>query len=134
MPGAQLIHAQFLDALSRKYTPEYDIYTAPHPVLANRTSMPGPTTPRRYRKKRNQHPNISTAGLRRMARRGGVKRIGTHVYPEIRNIMREFIETTIQDALRFTQHGNRKTVMAADIIYALKLRGRTLYGFDTVGR
>ena len=36
----------------------------------------------------------------------------------------------IQDATAHTDHARRKTVTAMDIVYALKRRGRTLYGFD----
>ena len=86
--------------------------------------MPGPATPKRHRgKRKRQHQGISTPGLRRLARRGGVKRVCAHVYPEIRGLMREFIETTIQDAQRYTQHAYRKTIVVDDILYALKLRG-----------
>ena len=35
----------------------------------------------------------------------------------------------IGDAIVYTTHANRKTVLAMDIIYALKRQGKTVYGF-----
>ena len=39
------------------------------------------------------------------------------------------ISLNILDAVTYTEHAKRKTVTAMDVVYALKLQGRTLYGF-----
>ena len=72
---------------------------------------------------------ISKPAIRRLARRGGVKRISGLVYEETREVLKEFLMMVIQDATAYTEHARRKTVTAMDIVYALKRRGRTLYGF-----
>ena len=73
---------------------------------------------------------ISKPAIRRLARRGGVKRISGLVYEETREVLKEFLMMVIQDATAYTEHARRKTVTAMDTVYALKRRGRTLYGFD----
>uniref|UniRef100_A0A1I8P6C4 Histone H4 n=1 Tax=Stomoxys calcitrans TaxID=35570 RepID=A0A1I8P6C4_STOCA len=68
-------------------------------------------------------------GIRRLARRGGVKRISGLIYEETRGVLKVFLENVIRDAVTYTEHAKRKTVTAMDVVYALKRQGRTLYGF-----
>ena len=88
---------------------------------------------------------ITKPAIRRLARRGGVKRISGLIYEETRgvlkvhisllqrcfarSIMQVFLENVIRDAVTYTEHAKRKTVTAMDVVYALKRQGRTLYGF-----
>jgi len=72
---------------------------------------------------------ISKPAIRRLARRGGVKRISGFIYEETRNVLTQFLRNLIQDAVVYTEHANRKTVSALDIVYALKRQGKTIYGF-----
>ncbi len=69
------------------------------------------------------------AAIRRLARRGGVKRISGLIYEETRGVLKVFLENVIRDAVTYTEHARRKTVTALDVVYALKRQGRTLYGF-----
>ena len=71
---------------------------------------------------------ITKNDIRRLARRGGVKRIWGLVYEETRTVLRGFLEDIIRDAVLYTEHARRKTVSPADVIYALKRNGRHLYG------
>jgi histone H4 len=73
---------------------------------------------------------ITKPAIRRLARRGGIKRIAGSVYEETRCALKEFLDKVIRDAVTYTEHDQRKTVTAMDIVHALKRRGRTLYGFD----
>ena len=45
------------------------------------------------------------------------------------SLFRVFLENIIRDSVTYTEHACRKTVMASDVVYALKRQGRTLYGF-----
>ena len=72
---------------------------------------------------------ISNLAIRRLARRGGVKRISELIYDETRIILRAFIEKVLKGVIVYTEHANRKTVTSWDIIYALKSQGRCLYGY-----
>jgi histone H4 len=94
--------------------------------------------------------------IRRLARRGGVKRISGLIYEETRGVLKLFLESAlllirpwcvahcwpvqlpltsffrpdvIRDSVTYTEHSKRKTVTALDVVYALKRQGRTLYGF-----
>ena len=72
---------------------------------------------------------ITKPAIRRLARRGGVKRISALIYDETRTVLKTFLENVIRDAVTYTEHARRKTVTALDVVYALKRQGRTLYGF-----
>ncbi|CAG9318193.1 unnamed protein product [Blepharisma stoltei] len=72
---------------------------------------------------------ITKPAIRRLARRGGVKRLSGLVYDETRNVLKVFLESVVRDAVTYTEHARRKTVTALDVVYALKRQGRTLYGF-----
>eukprot|EP00697_Spironema_sp_BW2_P010275 gnl/Spiro4/25439_TR12690_c0_g1_i1.p1 gnl/Spiro4/25439_TR12690_c0_g1~~gnl/Spiro4/25439_TR12690_c0_g1_i1.p1 ORF type:complete len:116 (+),score=35.68 gnl/Spiro4/25439_TR12690_c0_g1_i1:35-349(+) len=72
---------------------------------------------------------ITKPAIRRLARRGGVKRISGAIYEETRGVLKVFLENVIRDAVTYTEHARRKTVTAMDVVYALKRQGRTLYGF-----
>ena len=72
---------------------------------------------------------ISKPAIRRLARRGGVKRISGLVYEETRGVLKAFLENVLHDAIYYTEHARRKTISAMDVMYALKRQGRTLYGY-----
>ena len=82
--------------------------------------------------KRNTRPvieGVTKPAIRRLARRGGVKRISFNIYKEIRDVLQGFLNNVVRDAVTYTEHAKRKTVTAMDVVYALKRQGRTLYGF-----
>ena len=86
--------------------------------------------PRRHRKVlREEIKGITKPAIRRLARRGGVKRISGLIYEETRGVLKVFLENVIRDSVTYTEHARRKTVTAMDVVYALKRQGRTLYGF-----
>ena len=90
-----------------------------------RAATPAPAAlPARRPSSRAQKPAI-----RRLARRGGVKRISGLIYEETRGVLKVFLENVVRDAVTYTEHARRKTVTALDVVYALKRQGRTLYGF-----
>jgi histone H3/H4 len=72
---------------------------------------------------------ITKPAIRRLARRGGVRRIGGLIYEETRGVLRGFLENVIRDAVTYSEHAKRKTVTALDVVHALKRQGRTLYGY-----
>ncbi|PHT46786.1 Histone H4 [Capsicum baccatum] len=85
---------------------------------------------KRHRKVlRDNIQGITKPAIRRLARRGGVKRISGLIYEETRGVLKIFLENVIRDSVTYTEHARRKTVTAMDVVYALKRQGRTLYGF-----
>ena len=76
----------------------------------------GKSGAKRHRKvMRDNIQGITKPAIRRLARRGGVKRISGMMYEETRGVLKTFLETVIRDAV--------------DVVYALKRQGKTLYGF-----
>ena len=78
---------------------------------------------------RDNIKGITKPAIRRLARRGGVKRISDGIYGSTRDVLRLFLEDVIRDAVAYTDYSRRKTVTAMDVVYALKRKGRTIYGF-----
>lgn len=72
---------------------------------------------------------ISNPSIRRLARRAGVKRISSIIYDETRGCLQNYLSDVIKDSIIFMEYGRRKTVMASDVVNALKLRGNKLYGY-----
>lgn len=90
----------------------------------------GKTGAKRHQKvTRDSIQGITKPAIRRLARRGGVKRISATIYEETRTVLKLFLENLIRDAVTYTEHGKRKTVTALDVVFSLKKAGRTLYGF-----
>merc|ERR1712055_1174639 len=69
---------------------------------------------------RDNIQGITKPAIRRLARRGGVKRISGLIYEETRGVLKVFLENVIRDAVTYTEHAKRKTVTAMDVVYALK--------------
>ncbi|XP_042093125.2 uncharacterized protein LOC121817402 [Ovis aries] len=81
---------------------------------------------KRHRKVlRDNIQGITKPAIRRLARRGGVKRISGLIYEETRGVLKVFLENVIRDAVTYTEHAKRKTVTAMDVVYALKPMART---------
>ena len=88
------------------------------------------TQAKRHRRvRRDNIQGITKPAIRRLARRGGVKRMSGLIYEETRGVLRVFLQNVMKDAIVYTEHAKRKTVTAMDVVYALKRQGRTLYGF-----
>lgn len=84
---------------------------------------------RHHKLNRDNLSSITKGDIRRLARRGGVKRLSGLIYEETRGVLKTFLENIIRDSVTYTEHARRKTVTALDVVYALKRQGRTLYGF-----
>jgi histone H3/H4 len=85
---------------------------------------------KRHRKVlRDNIQGITKPAIRRLARRGGVKRVSNLIYEETRGVLKLFLQNMIRDAVTFTEHARRKTVTSLDVVHALKRNNRTLYGF-----
>ena len=80
--------------------------------------------------KSNKGRGITKGSIRRLARRGGCKRLASSVYDEAREILRNFVEQVMKDThalMEVRENAPAKTVRVEHILYALKKRGRTLY-------
>lgn len=77
---------------------------------------------------RNNIEGITKGSIRRLSRRGGVKRIGSKCYDTTRDVLSEFVRNMVHDAVCYVEYRGAMTVTAQDILMALKRRGATMYG------
>ncbi|VDN17828.1 unnamed protein product [Gongylonema pulchrum] len=78
---------------------------------------------------RDNIQGITKPAIRRLARRGGVKRISGLIYEEVRGVLKAFLDLIIGSAVTYCEYAKRKTVTTIDVLFALRRRGHTLYGF-----
>ncbi|CAJ1032000.1 hypothetical protein, conserved [Leishmania lindenbergi] len=72
---------------------------------------------------------ITRGCVRRMARRGGVKRISGDLYEEVRRVLKAYVEDIVRCSTAYTEYARKKTVTASDVVNALRKRGHILYGY-----
>ena len=86
---------------------------------------------KRHMKKSASHGlyQVTKGALRRLARRGGVKRISDNSYNSVREFCDTMIVKVTTDSIIYAESAKRKTVTAMDVVYALKKNGKTLYGY-----
>jgi len=78
---------------------------------------------------RDNIQGITKHDIRRLMRRGGVKRISGLMYAEVRTVLTVVLGNILKDAITFTETARRKTVTAADVEFALWANGhKTVYG------
>ena len=96
-----------------------------------KTAKKGDGSKRHQKSSQQKEPleRIVKGDIRRLARRGGVKRISGLLYEETRGVLKAFLETVVRDAITYAEHSKRHTVSSTDVVYALKRHGRTIYGF-----
>ena len=87
----------------------------------------GGTKPRRNVIRDN--PDITKPAIRRLARRGGVKRMTGVVYDNAQDAFKVFLVNIIRDAITYSEHAHRRLVTTMDVVLALKRNGHTVYGF-----
>jgi histone H4 len=74
---------------------------------------------KRHRKVlRDNIQGITKPAIRRLARRGGVKRISGLIYEETRSVLKVFLEGVIRDAVTYTEHGAAPPVFHAPLCCA----------------
>ncbi|KAG8348879.1 hypothetical protein ERJ75_001452000 [Trypanosoma vivax] len=95
-----------------------------------KTSIPAKASQKRQKKiLRENVRGITRGSIRRLARRGGVKRISGVIYDEVRGVLKWFVEGVVRDATAYTEYSRKKTVTALDVVNALRKRGKILYGY-----
>ena len=72
---------------------------------------------------------FTSSAIRRIARRGGVKRLARLTYEEVRGVVHDFVKKLVTDAITYTENRRAGTVVAMDVVHALKRQGRHLYGY-----
>lgn len=80
-------------------------------------------------KNKQERATLTLGGIRRLARRGGVKRVSLGVYEETRDFVDYYLGIVVKDAAVYCENSRRKTITAMDVIFALKRSGRIVYGY-----
>ena len=80
---------------------------------------------------------ITKGSIRRLARRGGCKRVAANVYDEARAVLHRFVSSLMKDSFALLAYGTSdafnpvlskvRTVKLSHVLYALKSRGRQMY-------
>jgi len=81
----------------------------------------------RWKKRGGEH--IGAPSIRRLARRGGVKRLAAGVYGETRICLQQYLSTVLKDLVALVESADRFTVTVMDVVFALKRNGQSLYGY-----
>ena len=76
---------------------------------------------------RDNIQGITKGSIRRLARRGGVKRISATIYDEIRGVIKTRLTQILEQTAMITEHRQRKTVTTMDIIFVLNRLGTPIY-------
>ena len=76
---------------------------------------------------RDNIQGITKPAIRRLARRGGVKRISADIYEETRLNLKLFLQHLLSDICAVVEMCKRKTVCTSDVVWALHRQGRTIY-------
>ena len=79
---------------------------------------------------RNNLAGISKGDIRRLARRGGVKRMRNNndLLGHVRCALHGFLERVLKSAIPYAEHAHRHTLTEMDVVYGLKREGISLYG------
>ena len=85
------------------------------------------TIKRRRGKGVDEHEKISKAAIVRLARRGGVKRIESSVYPQVRLSIETRVNELTDKAMLLAELCKRKTVMVRDVRGAAQSLGYNIY-------
>ena len=76
---------------------------------------------------RDNIQGITKGSIRRLARRGGVKRISANIYDDIRGVIKMRLHEILEQVAMVTEHRQRKTVTTLDVIFVLNRLGSVLY-------
>lgn len=96
----------FFDAVSAFFA-SLCLPSSRHCLLASGLGKGGA---KRHRKVlRDNIQGITKPAIRRLARRGGVKRISGLIYEETRGVLKTFLEGTIRDAVTYTEHASESS-------------------------
>lgn len=134
LPRTPSKDANIIGTVSKAQLPAHSARPRRRPATTLPPTLPTQTGKGGKGKRRRPRPQdtmkgITKNGIRRLARRGGVKRISGAVYDDVRDVLKSFLKRILFTTTTYTEHAKRKTVTSMDVVHALKRDGRPLYGF-----
>ena len=82
---------------------------------------------RRFFRARRNLFGLSKPSMRRLARRGGVKRMLESTHEAMAGALSTYLREVLGSAVSLVKLSDRKTVMHRDVVEALRVQNRTLY-------
>ncbi|KAF2121566.1 histone-fold-containing protein [Lophiotrema nucula] len=79
---------------------------------------------------RDNIQSVTKGDIRRLARRGGVKRISAMIYDDVRHALKQRLQVILRDIVAIVEYSGRQTVTVRDVIFTLNRIGQPIYGFD----
>ena len=73
--------------------------------------------------------SISNGGIKRLARRAGVKRMSADSFGPIRDAFDRFVDRLVTNSYNYAECRSARTITPQDVVYALQKQGRNLYGY-----
>lgn len=104
----------------------------PRPTAGGKTFHNRPPMRHQGRSRRTGNIKVvSQPAVRRLARRGGVKRMSKEVYSETQNVAKEFLTKVLEKSCIYMEDRNQsaKTLNPGDVVRALNNMGVPMYGF-----
>lgn len=75
---------------------------------------------------RDNIQGITKGAIKRLARRGGVKRMEASIHGEAQQVLKKVLTDWIRDAVMYMEHAHRKTIILRDIAHSLKHNNQTM--------
>jgi len=75
---------------------------------------------------------VTDSACATLAHRACISRISNGVKAEMRSLLKDFLRGVLTHAVIISESGHRVTVERRDLIYALRLRGMTLYDYKDI--
>ena len=83
----------------------------------------------RIRRQKKQRMGIAEPGVRRLARKAGIRRMNHQAVKAFGEFTTSYLRTLLDKSYVFCKHGGRKTIYAEDIVSAAALNGEHLLGY-----
>lgn len=132
MADVDLSDDEALAAKAPEKVPKAVSKSAPKPEAAGRGMGKGGKHMeqlRHRRSKRELSEGLTKPAVRRLIRRAGGKRMAGDVHNRSVKEAEAFLDDVLSKAITMCEHARRRTVTVGDIVHALRMNGRTLYGY-----
>ena len=102
----------------------------PKPSKSQKQVQAGPKRRKGFNSGKDVIHGITKPAIRRLARRGGVKRIARQVYDDSRGVVDDRLDAILKPAVILATHSKKKVLRSIDVAYALKELGTPMYGIE----
>jgi histone H4 len=102
---------------------------SPKPKVAKSPKAKTPKSKKVAAVSRSNLEAITNPAITRLARMAGVKKVGSDVFPEVRNVIHTKVDMIVKHALTYMEHAHRRKLMLDDVKHAYESwMGKKMYG------